>query len=652
MSEKMSTVGISIEQKDDGYLQFEAIIRARIASLKGPLFTTSASVDGLWEDYLNGFPGESHYGPCLCGADRTGPSAEGHDPKCTARILFPTGKRQHYNCNTCKRFLQKYGTLVRIDKDYASVPILWDDLRDYLPPLFQRSVGLMWQRVECAEVNGVFLFSEEEWGTLYTKGHIWSPQDSQGTRHSIGRTTWSHLSGTPNRNLLFRNPLKSAEQMMAEKRENYLMLCRAISEIPTEAIVQAIRVLEADVVDRGEKTLGIAKWFLDLKTRKDALQGHGRRHNFLWDSVAKAPPGFCHIRSSMIGTLLEDIIKGLPFEEIKRKWDAKMHPLRYQRPIVSTLKEGNIKQANEIISKLGAEGSLSRRFAVLGDVIQCNKVMSAHNGDRHSMDYGWMWMPSMPKEEAMERIRSGTFDHLRTPGTKGRKGQEIKEVVLPPIKITWEKFSKEVLPNAAEITLRVPSSGGFYGLVTAANAEAPPILQWDGLIGVDSEFKALLEERKRLDPEAPDAVVGDVPTFALPRNPCSWYFYHGGSSSTNWNLVAGTHNTDSWTPVTAIFYQPHLWQKAEQFKDKGEDVFFSLEGARDLRHTTGGLFFPESLRSEFHSIRSAMEAYSSKGQIAGKEEGNANGIALSNSSLLLSVLFVKGGTQEYGLSMK
>jgi hypothetical protein len=34
----------------------------------------------------------------------------------------------------------------------------------------------------------------------------------------------------------------------------------------------------------------------------------------------------------MIGALLDDIKSGLPFEDIKARFDAKMHPLRYQRP--------------------------------------------------------------------------------------------------------------------------------------------------------------------------------------------------------------------------------------------------------------------------------------------------------------------------------
>ena len=54
--------------------------------------------------------------------------------------------------------------------------------------------------------------------------------------------------------------------------------------------------------------------------------------NLTWLAVATAPAGFCHVRSSMIGTLLEDVAAGMPFDAIKQRFDAKMHPLQYQRP--------------------------------------------------------------------------------------------------------------------------------------------------------------------------------------------------------------------------------------------------------------------------------------------------------------------------------
>ncbi len=82
----------------------------------------------------------------------------------------------------------------------------------------------------------------------------------------------------------------------------------------------------------------------------------------------------------MIGTLLEDLTAGLPFAQIKAKFDAKMDALNYQRPAAAPA-AGNIARAEKIIAKLKTEGSLDRRFARL-DEIQKLWVPASSKGRR------------------------------------------------------------------------------------------------------------------------------------------------------------------------------------------------------------------------------------------------------------------------------
>ena len=392
----------------------------------------------------------------------------------------------------------------------------------------------------------------------------------KGSKHE--GVKWTHLHGTPPDEIVWTNRLKTAFQAMAEKKEDYATLSRGLSEVPMEAVVQAVRVLEADVVDRSEKTLGVAKWLLELHRKLSETKSSVAKNNIKWLAVATAPPGFCHIRSTMISTLLDDVVAGLDFEVIKRRWNDKMHPLQYQRP--TTISEGNLKQANDLVKKLGSEGSLDRRFAWLADVIQAN-------------ENGKIWLQS---DEAYKFAKpdkqGGAFDHLMPSKAK------IKAVELPPKKMAWKEFSETVLSVSKEAEVLVPNHGSFYGLITSANADSPPILQWDGLEG-------------------------------YPRNPVSWYFYVNGSSAQNWNLIGG-----SWVKVSAVFEMPHQWQQPDKFKHQGAGVLFALHGAKDVNYKTGAGFFPESLRSEYHGIRAAMEAFAKNAVVTGIEDGNANGIAL------------------------
>ena len=262
----------------------------------------------------------------------------------------------------------------------------------------------------------------------------------------------------------------------------------------------------------------------------------------------------------MIGSLLEDIQNGMDFETVSRRWKSKMHPLQYQRP--STVNEGNLEQAEKAFAKMGAANSLKRRFARMADIVP-------------------LWMPQ--KEEASAPSGS-VFGHLKPKA-------QVNKLALPGKTMTWEKFARDILPSARRIELNAPSHGQYFGLVTAEDITAPPILQWD----------------------------------TDPRNPVSWYFYHGGSSSFKFNLEPG------WVTVKAICRKPSSWHHPEKFGHQGDAAFLILEGAKDMRHTAGGGLFPECCRSEFHAVRKAIEAYTLKAAISGRDEGDANGLAIDGS---------------------
>jgi hypothetical protein len=234
-----------------------------------------------------------------------------------------------------------------------------------------------------------------------------------------------------------------------------------------------------------------------------------------------------------------------------------MHPLQYQRP--STVSDANLEQAEKIVAQLGSAGSLRRRFAKLADVKT-------------------IWTPKPPTESDRG---SSVFGHL-----KSRQDDNVTVNISRQV-ITWEKFARTVLPSADSLQVLMPFLGSFFGLVTAVDPTAPPILQWD----------------------------------TEPRNPVSVYHYHGGSLASNWGLRAG-----DWVTVTAVFERPAHWYHPEKFSHHERAPMLALAGAKDLQYRQGGSFFPETLRSEYHGVREAMEAYAGRAVIEGKDEGDANGI--------------------------
>lgn len=494
----------SLDSHDDYQPMLDAV-RATFGNVKGPLFTTDAT--DLWKTWLGGLPVE---------------------------------EQQHHNCHACRRFVERYGGLVTIDADGHARPAMFSEA----PGIYRGAFAAVERALASAKVTGVFVSSDKIWGT------------AQNTDRKRDRT-WRHMCVTPRIELV--HPVTralNAGQRAAELHEDYATLCRALAELKTETLATALRIAESQALYRGEKVEGRIRWLVDLHAQRGAAKGRVRDH-LTWFAVATAPAGFCHVRSSIVGSLLEDIEAGKSFDDVKRAFDAKMHPLQYQRPTAPP-SEGNIAQAEAIVEKLGIAPSLRRRFARLEDL----QTM-------------WTPKPSLP----LGQKSGGVFAHLRDEVTPSAM------IVKAPA-LSWEKFVRTALGDAEEISALVPNLGAFYAFVTAADADAPPIIQWDR---------------------------------AEARNPVTWYVYHGGSTATQWNLVPG------WTKVTAISRFPHRWQPGHEHH--GDGALVAIDGCRDGNNASSCLF-PEQLKSDLHAVRSTIEAFSRRDKLEEPERASACGLAI------------------------
>ena len=469
----------------------------------GPLFTTDA--EGLWDLYLDSFT----------------------DP----------ADRQHHTCHACRHFIQRYGALATIDSDGRVTSAVW--FVDGTPEQFRPAVAAMERAVRRAKVTGVFLSSDKVWGTPKTG-------------------TWRHLAVRPPASMIVKRALQTPSQVMAEKREDYLTVMRALGEFTAAHLETAVTLLKTDSLYRSEKVLGQAEWLRDLHiAQADADHGGAAKRNVVWRAVATAPAGFCHPRSSMIGTLLEDIAEGKDYGDVSRAFAAKMHPLAYQRPQAAPA-AGAIAAAEKVVQHLGAAGALARRFARV-DEVQA------------------VWRPTPKKAES---TGGDVFGHLQPKGTAQAPAMRV-----PAQTMTWSKFEQTVLPTADRVEILAPDHGNYAALVTAVDADAPPILQWD----------------------REDA-----------RNPVSWYVWNGGSSASQWGL-RGRHYYD----VSAVTLKPSMWGAGCEHQGKG--ILFLISDARETRNA-GAALFPEILKSEFHGIRSVIEAYSRGASIDGMGEPHAAGL--------------------------
>lgn len=464
---------------------------------------------------------------------------------------LPSELRQHHNCRACRTFVERFGGLVYLVDGEAFSPF-WSEL--HIPEPFTAGISAMRQGATSAKINGVFYSVEAELGQSVTG-------------------EWRHFAVTLPEAMRFRAPsgrhtdrAELASQAAAVKREEFGMLVRALADYTPEVVSQAIALLDTETLYRSEKVIGVARWLANVQVQLTATKNGRRKEHILWAAVASAPTGYAHARSSMIGTLLDDLAAGVPVDEVKRKFAAKMHPLQYQRPTAAP-SVGNVREAEKVVAELGAAGSLKRRFAKLEDLRP-------------------LWVPCTPAGNPAGKVVEGgaVFAHLLVKPVS--KPTDIDATSSP---MTWEKFARTVLAQGADsIELNAPAHGNYMALIAAEDPSAPPIIQWDS---------------------------------EQDRNTLTWYVYHGGSASSAWRVSHG------WVSLTAITLKPSMYKPG--FEHQGVGVMFIITGARDTRHTASGGLFVEQLRSQFHGIRSTLEAYFKSAPISGRDEATACGLMCS-----------------------
>ena len=414
-------VETDLSRENDGYTELLESIQCsfeKVVINNTPLFTTD--VENLYDIFLNNLPAEA---------------------------------RQHYTCHACKDFVNRYGSLVAIEEDGSITPVMWGG---YIPEFFVDAVKAVINAVWKARVTGVFITSDKRLGNFKTGN-------------------WYHMCVDIPKSMRHRYTVYTAEQKMAEKKEEFKMLMTATCKYDTDTVKTAVNLLKTNSLYRSEKIVGQAEWFLKFREQKGRTDW-GRLTNIAWKFVATAPSGFCHISGSVLGSLLDDIKFGYDFEEVKRRFDDRVNPIKYQRPQAAPTAQ-NVARAEKIVAELGIANSLKRRYARFDEVQK-------------------IWVPKQDINQPPYGVFAGikTKDAVKKP----------EPLVGKTTTMTWEKFQRTVLPTAKKIEYKVAYGRNSYGaLVTAEDPEAPPIIQWDS------------EEN---------------------RNPFSWYLYSGGSYAHNWNI--------------------------------------------------------------------------------------------------------------------
>jgi hypothetical protein len=350
---------------------------------------------------------------------------------------LPADIRQHYTCDTCRHFFDKYAGLALVGEDGDVVSAMFGLYMVPTSNVFRRCAALFELMISSVSTGGISeMFTSKEY--------------MLGTSEAGG---WSHFSVAlpPDWKWLSAGEHKTS----AEAKHDFENVRRFLGATEVVHLREAVRLVESGQLPGAEKVLGPAGWALALKEKVVEASKPRRQHNFIWQAVASAPAGFCHPAGSLLGVLVEMLKSSAGFPEIYAKMASMTHGLSYQRP-QALPSEGNRERAEKLIAELGLESALKRRFARLDEV-------EAY------------WRPTALASDAGGGVFAGVPTKQSAVVERASVG-----VQLPAQAMTWVKFRATVLGSATEVQFFTGDAPIAYGaLLTATDVTAEPILRWD-----------------------------------------------------------------------------------------------------------------------------------------------------------------------------
>lgn len=472
---------------------------------------------------------------------------------------LPENVRQHYNCHTCRQFINKYGRLVAIHADGTLASVMWNN-----PPhelnlgMFSDAISLLKNKVEHGRV--IYLF-----GDHCSREMVLGKEMNGGYRHfhagPLGNAFYAiHLHG-------------EFGDFINLHQTNYKLLKSFLEKYANErglGILKSIR----DGFEYGVLS--------EYKKFHDTLDDLGHVLEYNWGNLDTTPSNnkiwyhvmhndsFVKVKNSVLGMLFDDLDSGMDFDTAAERFNNAVDPLHYRRP-QSLPSVNQVAEAQKLIDQMGLEPSFHRRHAFVNEI-------------------PLLWKPSDVEEEpekTEESSTGGLFSNVPT-SDKGSY-RRMKPTIDTPsqdkaIKITWAKFQRDVLPDVVSMVIRLRDRQRypFTTILTATNPDAKPILKYD-----KEDDRCPFSGYMRRDGATPEE-------YGLTVNKD---IYYGFSTIKEFN-------------ITGLCSTPYEWANNPDALKMTKGIIALIEGASDYPNSKVALF-PEILIPELYPYRKVIESYSS-----------------------------------------
>lgn len=405
--------------------------------VQGEVFYVELNKDDLWDTYLSSFP-------------------EGSNP------IFR--ERSHYDCSCCKQFVTGIGNMVSIGED-GHLKTVWDV--DVEGTIFQPVANALAEFVERHSIAGVYRHHQRSVGV----------ESNLEELPSGDVIKWDHLYARLPNDLVLASG-ESLGSVNSEIVSDYDVLKRTLETITEEAVEIVLDLIDQDSLYRGEEHRYTVA---TLDKVMDEYKQVNNKSLFLWKKSRELKRASRFI-NTVIGTLLEDISKGVELEDAVKSFESKVAPTNYKRP-KSLITQKMIDNAQKKVQELDLTHSLNRRYARAED-ISVNNVLFADRSSR--------------------KVMKDVFDDLKPTAGSSKSYDKVEEISI-------EDFITKVLPKAETIEVLMENShvNNLFSLVAPEYDAAESLFKWDNGFSwsYNGEVTDSIKERVK---KAGGDITGDV----------------------------------------------------------------------------------------------------------------------------------------------
>jgi len=382
--------------------------RINIMSLSNTLFITDTTKDEIWDVYMNSFP-------------------EGTNE------MFR--ERRAYDCNCCKSFIRRYGSMVVILQDTYEMISIWD-----IAPggYYDEVCKKMSEYVKSKPIRTLCAPDSVELGQKSTFNQDFTEE-------------WFHYFGKIDSRHVVRKGVAGTVRSQAES--GYKVLKRSFLEARGDAIDTVLELLPT--IYRGEEFRSNVQKFGKLYNEWLDAPSSVDQDLYFWKN-SQDHKEVCRFKNSSIGSLVFNLSDGMDIESAVGRYESMVAPQNYKRT-KAVVTPSMIKKAQFEVQKLGLSDALSRRFAVAED-LTINNVLFANRETQVAMDpFGDLIAEAEAKSKA-----------------NGRNRTAAKEIDI-------NEFLQNILPKATDIELLVSNrlSKNFMSLVAPVHAGSGRLFPWD-----------------------------------------------------------------------------------------------------------------------------------------------------------------------------